>query len=57
MTGASHTGADSEEGPGKLSTAAKSGFGKLLRTLEALDLGGSSVVSCSVFLPKNHFSK
>ena len=56
MTGASQTGPDSEEGPGKLSTAAKAGFGKLLRPLEALDLRGSSV-SCSVFLPKNHFSK
>ena len=54
MTGASQTGPDSEEGPGKLSTACKSGFGKLLRTLEAPDLRGFSV-SCSVFLPKNHF--
>jgi len=53
MAGAS--GPDSEEGPGKLSTGGKSGFGKLLRTLEAPDLRGCSMISGSVFLSKFYF--
>ena len=55
MAGAS--GPDSEDGPGKLSTGGNSGFGKLLRTLEAPDLRGCSTISGSSFLSKFYFDR